>query len=284
MENKRNILASLALVSTFLVLTPTYGETSVPNSVKTFYNGMTKLSQISDENIAYDISKSMNECFYGWDVSVSGILLPNDFRLFDYDKKNDISHNDEKLNSATYVNRLKEYIYKDRVLKVDFRILKSEAIGDQPDFHKGKLSVATSLVSTYVEKTYILNGTRRIFNDTVCTDYTSGKISEIKNGYGKTIININTLRNKAALAYRLKKFYEAFKCYEQIISIAPNDADALYRIGLMVYFQYDDCKIRKKERKNKAKTYLTKAQWYDRHSGIGEKAKNVLHWINYSNV
>ena len=261
---------------------PLYGETPTPNSVNTFYDGMKRLSQVSDENVAYDISKSMNDCFYGMDISVSGISLPNDFRFFDYDKKNSNSHNDATLNSATYVNRLKEYIYKDRVLKVEYRVLKSEVTGAQPDFHKGRLSVSQSLVSTCVEKTYVLNGFRKTFNDTVLTDFSNGKISEIKNGNGKTTININTLRNKAALAYRLKHYYEAYKCYEQIIAIAPNDADALYRIGLMTYFQYDDCRISKKYRKSKAKDYLEKAQKNGSYYGVGEKAKNVLFWLKYN--
>ena len=110
MENKRNVLIIAALI--VLVLSPIicFGETSTPTSVSTFYDGMRRLSQVSDENIAYDIGKSMNDCFFGMDISVSGISLPNDFRFFEYDKKNNISHNDETLNSATYVNRLKEYV------------------------------------------------------------------------------------------------------------------------------------------------------------------------------
>lgn len=284
MENKRYVLILLfALIFTFESLC-VYGVTSTPASVNTFYGGMRKLSQVSDENLAYDIGKSMNDCFFGMDISVSGISLPNDFRFFDYDKKNSISHNDATLNSATYVNRLKEYIYKERVLSVEYKVIKSEVVGYRPDYEKGRLSVSQSLVSTCVEKTYVLNGFRKVFNDTIFTDYTNGKISEIKNGNGLVVININTLRNKAELAYRLERYYEAYKCYEQIISIAPNDADALYRIGLMSFFLYKDCRIAKKERRHKAMGYLERAQKNGSYYGVGEKAKNAWFWIKYGNV
>lgn len=282
MENKRNVLNLFTLFVGILMTIPVYGETSTPSSVSTFYGGMQRLSQVSDANVAYDICKSMKDCFIGMDVSVSGSSIPNDFRFFDYDKKNSISHEDAMLNSSNYVNRLEEYIYKERVMKVEFHVVNTEVAGYLPEFHKGRLSASNSLMATCVEKTYIIGGFRKVFNDTVLTDYSNGKISEIKNGNGKAVVNITTLRNKAALAYRLKHYYEAYKCYEQIISITPNDADALYRIGLMTYFQYNDCGISKRYRKSKAKEYLVQAQRHGGYYGIGEKAKNVLFWLKYN--
>jgi len=282
MENKRYVLIRGILCACVLYTMPALADTPTPASVNTFYEGMKRLSHISDENVAYDIEKSMKNCFSGMDISVSGVDLPNDFRFFDYDKKNSISHNDAYLTSSNYVNRLKEYIYRDRVLKVESTVLKSEVVGDRPEFSKGRLSVSKSIVSTCVKKTYILNGIQKEFNDTVLTDYSNGKISEIKNGNGKSIININSLRNKADQAYRLKRYYEAYKCYEQIVSIAPNDADALYRIGLMTYFQYRDCRIPKRDRKSKSKVYLEQAQKNGSYYSIGEKAKNALFWIKYN--
>lgn len=282
MENKRDVLTLFVLFAGLLLTIPVNGETPTPSSVSTFYGGMLRLSQVSDANVAYDICKSMKECFSGIDVSVSGSSIPNDFRFFDYDKKNSISHEDAMLNSSNYVNRLEEYIYKERVMKVEFLIKETEVAGYQPEFHKGRLSASNSLMATCIEKTYTIGGFRKVFNDTVLTDFSNGKISEIKNGSGKTVVNITTLRNKAALAYRLKRYYEAYKCYEQIVSIAPNDADALYRLGLMTFFQYDDCGISKRYRKNKAKELLEQAQRYGGYYGIGEKAKNILFWLKYN--
>lgn len=258
-------------------------EVPVPTSVKTFYSGMQKLSQISDANRAYDISKSMKECFFGVDVSVSGIPLPNDFRFFNYDDKN-LSHRDHSLNSATYVNRLSDYIYKDRVLKVEYKILKNEYAGDQPDFNKGKISASSFIIATCVEKTYILRGTKKVFNDTVYTDYSNGKISEIKNGHGETVKNIGTLRIKAALAYRLRRYDEAYKCYQEIISIADDNADALYRIGLMTYYQQGCYFSKKTFARKKGKEYMERARVNGLYSNIGDKAKNVLHNWKYARL
>lgn len=254
-------------------------EIPTPIPVRVFYDGMQKLSKVTDPNTAYYISKEMNECFYGLNISVSGIPLPNDFRFFDFDKKN-ISHNDEQLNSATYINRLNDYIFKRRIMKVTCSILKTELAGDQPDFHKGRLAVSACLVATFVQKTYSLNGFQRTFNDTVYTDYSNGKISEIKNGNGKNVVNINTLRIRAALAYRLKRYYEAYKCYEQIISIEANDGDALYRIGLMTYYQ-QGCRYSKKSiARNKGIEYMEQASRFG-NLFIVDKANNVLHNWKY---
>lgn len=112
-----------------------FAEVQTPLSVRTFYGGMQELSQASDANRAYDIAKAMKECFYGIEQSTSGCPLPNDFRFFEYDKKNP-SHNDGMLNSTTYVNRLSDYIYREHVLKVSYRILRSEYKGEQPDSDK----------------------------------------------------------------------------------------------------------------------------------------------------
>lgn len=252
-----------------------------PESVKTFYSCMEQLSRTTDKNQSYYISKKMKECFYGHDLSVSGIIIPNDFRFFDYDGKN-ISHNDKTLNVTSYINRLMDYIFQDRIMSVTYRILQSEVSGEQPDYSNGRLSMQTYILDTYVEKTYEIKGVRRMYKDTVRTDYTSGMINEIKNGYGITVINVTNLRNKASIAYRRKKFAEAYMCYEQIIALDQEDADALYRIGLMTYFQYKECNLPKRGRKDKAKSYLERAVRFGQNSGISERANNVLFRLSYN--
>ena len=284
MENKRHVLSFSTLLFLLLIIghQQTKAEIPTPASVKSFYDNMQKLSTVTDPNTAYYISKEMNECFYGLNISVSGIPLPNDFRFFDIDKKN-ISHNDEQLNSATYINRLSDYIYKSRIMRVGCSIQKTELAGDQPDFHKGRLAVSACLVSTYVQKTYKLNGYEKTFNDTVYTDYSNGKISEIRNGNGANVVNINSLRIKAALAYRLGRYYEAYKCYEQIISISSKDGDALYRIGLMTYYQQGCYFSKKSAARKKGLEYMELASRNGDYS-IVSKADNVIHNWKYPRI
>lgn len=278
MEDKRYLLVLVTIVITSikwqsLVAMPT------PNSVDVFYDGMEKLATVTDPNIAYDISKEMKECFFGVEISNSGVFLPNDFRFFDVDKNN-ISHNDGKLNSSTYVNRLKEYLYQSRIMKVSCSIHQTELVGDQPEFSKGKLSSSSCIVATFVQKTYSLNGISKSFNDTVYTDFSSGKINVIKNGNGQGEININTLKVKAALAYRSRRYEEAYNCYEQILSLEPTDGDACYRLGLMTYYR-QGCNFSKKIARQKGKEYILQARRYGKYP-ISEKAENVLHNWTYT--
>jgi tetratricopeptide (TPR) repeat protein len=284
MENKRSILTIAALLSYIVCAATTnlLGE-ATPSSVQTFYSCMQRLSRTTDKNLSHDISKQMKECFYGSEQSVSGIEVPNDFRFFDYDRKN-ISHNDRNLNVLSYVDRLWTYIFQDKVMTLSYRIIKSEISGEQPDYARGRLTMQATIMDTYVEKTYTIRGVQRTYNDTVRTDYASGKINEIRNGYGLGVINITTLRNRASIAYRRGNYAEAYKIYEQIIAQAPNDADALFRIGLMTYFQYKDCGIAKKSRKDRAISYLERCQRASSRSGVGERAHNALFHIQNPNI
>lgn len=87
MEDKRNLLSFRILLFMLLVIGNQHAKAEIPTptSVKVFYDNMQKLSTVTDPNTAYYISKEMNECFYGLNISVSGIPLPNDFRFFDID-------------------------------------------------------------------------------------------------------------------------------------------------------------------------------------------------------
>lgn len=256
-----------------------FAEIKTPLSVETFYRGMEQLSKISDINEAEDICRSMKDCLTGFEESSSGIDLPNDFRTFEYDKKNP-SHNNNLLNAALYIDRLQEYIFKDRVLNVKYDIKTSEYSGEQPDFSNGRLSSASAFIATYVQKTYeFTGGNKQVFNDTVFTQlsdsYTYGKIYDIKNGKSAdNVHNINSLRIKAALAYQQEEYEKAYGYYKEIISIAPQDYDALYRIGLMVYFKPKESSGKKLTHKQKVlfkkqgEEYVKKAELYCRNNPI----------------
>lgn len=276
MESKTTLLLRKIVIFLAGILSVGIVQASLPTPavVETFYQGMENLSKATAINEAGKIVEDMNKCFWGLDFSSSGMDLPNDFRFFDYDRKS-LSHDDEYLSSRTYINRLKDYIYEDRVMTVLSVVFKdSEYVGGEADYNKGKLIRSNTLIATYVEKTYVLDGVKRIYNDTVLTDVFSGSISEIRNDSGvKPSNNINALRVQAALAYFQKRFYEAYKCYEQILFIDGTDSDALYRIALMTYYR-KGCDLPKRKAHQKGKDYM------DRVRGrFSEKAKNVLfHW------
>lgn len=288
MENKRYLLIIGLMLFVILLISVNrvlaFGNSSsTPSSVTDFYQGMLKLAETYDSNYANDVIGMMKKCFFNAEEG-SGIDLPNDFRFFDYDKKS-ISHEDANQNSSNYVEKLYDYIFKDKVLTVNYKIQKSEDIGSAPEYKNRKeLSMSTSLVATYVEKVYYLNGKAKVYNDTVITEFTSGKISEIRNGYGRIVVNVTTLRNRASIAYRLGNYREAYECYEKIVAMAPNDDDALYRLGLMTYFQ-KGCEFPSKSKaRKKGVEYMkranTAAKW---SSNIRSKSENVLNKLIYPN-
>lgn len=274
-------MKTLAFITLSLLVFTTQLSEPTPPVVETYYESMKRLASNIDGKSASELELQMKACFFLG--RGSGINLPNDFRFFEYDKSS-ISHKNSTLTSNNYVNKLAEFLYKERVLTVDYRILKSEPHGAVPDFQSSRLSSTTNLVSTYVEKTYTLNGRTHAFNDTLITDITVGKISRISNGGGVLADDPHTLRIKAAHAYQRGLYAEAYKYYERIIALDKKDGDSFYRIGLMTYWR-QGCEhkfAKKKDARNKAKEYMLMAEIRGSYK-IRKQAENVMHYWEYPN-
>lgn len=279
----RKALLIVAAVS--LIAATIRAEVPTPNAVTRFYSGIAALTNTYNNADANKIESRMRNCFEG--MMDSGINLSNDFRFFDYDKGS-ISHANKTLTSNNYINKLSEFAFKDKALKVSIRILKSEMDGSVPDFHSRRLASADANIKTYVTKSFILDGKEKVFNDTIYTNIGTGLIGNISNGEGLSCVDKNSLRIKAAQAYARKNYQKAYGYYEQIISIDSKDADAYYRLGLMTYW-LQGCGnkfYKKKSARNKGKEYLSLAESYgysSRNYTIRNKAGQVLHYIKYYN-
>jgi len=276
----------LLLVAAIMPVAATVqAEVPTPRAVNVFYNGMEQLTRIYSSGEASEIETQMRKCFK--DEFDSGIELPNDFKFFRHDEGS-ISHTNKILTSTTYIAKLGEYAFKDKVLKVNVRIIKSEKTGRMPEFKSGSISSSETYtyVNTLVEKTFRIKGKEWTYNDTVSTNVSTGLIETISNGNG--MLDANALRVKAAIAYERKRYGEAYRLYEQIISIAPDDADAYYRLGLMTYW-LQGCENRfskKKYARRKGEEYLGLAESWGSSKGnyvISGKAEQVLHYIKYYN-
>lgn len=251
-------------------------EVPTPTAVTKFYNGMKKLTRIYSSSEASELETQMLQCFNDW--RDSGIDLPNDFKFFSYDEGS-ITHKNKTLPSQNYLAKLRDYAFLDRVLKINIKIMESKSEGRIPDFRSGNISSSEGYINTLVVKTFKLNGKEWTYNDTVSTNAITGLIENISNGYG--VINKNILRIKAAQAYEKQYYSEAYRLYEQIISIDPKDADAYYRLGLMTYWmQGCENKFRKKEyAHDKGIEYMSLAL----NNGYGEKAKRAYIYMKYPN-
>lgn len=271
---KKMLILVAAIIS---VAATVHAEIPTPNAVLRFYEGMAELSHTSDRGKANEIESEMRNCVKG--MIDSGTNLPNDFRYFDCDKDK-ISHTNKTLTSNNYIYRLMEYSFSDKILKINVRILSNKMEGSLPDFQSTRLAATDAYIMTNIVKTFTINGVEKVFNDTVMTEIETGLIKGISNGMGFSGVDKNALRIKAAQAYGRKNYDKAYKYYEQIISIDPDDADAYYRLGLMTYWlQGCESKFRKKRyAHNKGKEYLTLA-WQKGTGAISMKAKRVLHWM-----
>lgn len=256
---------------------------AIPNSVRTFYGGMEAMEESKDVKVVSELELDMLNCFEG--ARSSGISLPNDFKHFDYDKKDD-SHNDSINTARTYIGKLKKYLYTERAMKVECGEMKSEWGGALPDMSKnGRLTSDYAIIYTYVKKTYTLGGETLTFNDIVATDSKTGLILEIRNELNDRSTDLNSLKNKAAEYYLLEQYNEAYKCYEQIVSLYPDDGDSYYRLAIMTYFRQGcEYKFRKKkkEAKKKATRYMELAEVKGDYI-ISNKAEIVLHYWEYPN-
>lgn len=238
-----------------------------PRAVLDFYGSMRAMATATDPNRAYDLQKIIRGCFYGNDKLVSGIDLPNDFKRISHDR-NSNTHNDDSISVSSYINKLYQYIYKEKVMKVEYKLLNSEYFGIQPEFAKGRLSASgTPCIRTFVRKTYTVNGQCYEFSEIIYTDIGNGKIYEISNGG-----EIKSFKIKAAEAYRNGDYAKAYDCYERIVQMDRNDKDALYRLALMTYYR-KGCQLSRKEAHRKGKVYMSQVGTW--------QAGNVLHYWEY---
>lgn len=281
MERKINLRLTAAALA-FLLMFPAAAAIPTPASVRTFYDGIERLAACTNDNDTAVLEQRLSDCFYATRTSSSGNNLPNDFRHFDYDKQQ-TSHNFDYLNSTTCINRLSEYCYKERKMKVQTTIRESNNVGSQPDFDKGFTSAA-ALIATRVEKKYTIGGKTKTFIDTVYTDYATGLICEVFNGFGDSKEDVGALKTKAAVAYYRKQYYTAYRYYQKILELLPKDddstrrerAETYYRLALMTYYR-QGCHYSRRQAHKLGKEYMEKAYAY-------HKARNVLfHW-EYSNL
>lgn len=271
------LLLGLLYVNTIFANT----HVPTPSPVIILYDGMEKLAFAKNVSAGSELAKSMKECFFLKKAGSSeSELLPNDFSYFEYDKSSH-SHNDPKLTSELYINKLENYIYRDGVMTVEKKISYSEYNGELPEFKKGKIIPLKSFIATYVTKTFIFNKgkaneQKMVYNDTVVTHTETNSIYSIYNGNGKSIIDKRKLKYEAAKYYSQKRYDDAYKCFESILAIDSNDGETLYRLGLMTYYG-EGCNISSiRLRRSKGKEFMERASRSDVSTGFKDKADIVL--------
>ena len=220
---------------------------STPAVVKTFYNSMIGLSCATNDSEAYDYRESIMKCFRGKENS--GIPIPNDFYNWGYNKET-------KIPSNQYALRFEELSYKQKQLHLEY----SEGISlyiSEVDLKQYK-NQSSGLIQTVIKKTLSDGKISKTFSDTLIIERNEIVIfkNSIFNDDGE---DIESLRVLAASYYTSKKYYSAYKAYEKIIKIDPNNANAYYRLGLMTYWK-QGCWFSTKEAHRKGLEYAKKSR------------------------
>lgn len=252
-----------------------------PSAVSSFYDSMKRLAKASNYRESDEIARSMTKLSYAIrHGSASGENMRNDFQPFVYDERS-TSHNDVPLGFALYIDKLQEYIYVDKVMDVNYTILHNDYYGGAIDFSNGKKTSQTTIIETIVEKTFTINHQTKTFRDTLLTHIPTNTICKFYNIKDVDEKDIIDLKKQAARYYYLKRYEDAYKCFEKILSINTKDGETLYRLGLMTYYG-EGCNIRSTTlRRRKGKEFMERARRSDVSTGFKDKAEIVLHNWRY---
>lgn len=235
---------------------------SIPTVIEQFYGTMKQMSEVYSDSYAYDFREKIKDCFRGKEDS--GIPVPNDFLYWGYAGENTPSNQ--------YANRFYELAYQKKVLRLESYSIASSKPVSEVDLKQYR-NQASELIQTVVTKTLTDGKTMKTFSDTLIVE--CNEIVVFKNAISHDDgENIDGLRAIAASYYTSKRYYSAYKTYEKIIRIDPNNANAYYRLGILIYYG-KGCKYSKK----RSLQYLEKSL----SLGFGEKARIAIYHITHNN-
>lgn len=284
MENQRRIWLMKRLFYIFVLFIyamSLQATPPIPSAVSSFYDSMNRLTKASTYAESDVIYRSMIKLSYAIKHgSASGENMRNDFQPFTYDERSS-SHNDVLFSFTLYIDKLQKYIYEDKVMNVSYTVLYNDYYGGAIDFSGGKTITQKTIMETVVEKTYTINHQTKTFRDTLLTHIPTNTICQFYNINVVDEKDIIDLKKQAARYYYLKQYVEAYRCFEKILTINSDDAETLYRLGLMTYYG-EGCNMgSKRQHHNKGKEYMEKATRSDVRLGFKDKAEIVLHNWKY---
>lgn len=232
-------MVSIRSVSSF-ALVPT------PAVVERFYAIMDKMWKAGSDADAYDCRELLKDCFLGKEDS--GIPVPNDFYSWGY-----TTHTVTTANQ--YANIYYELVRRKSLRMEKYAIGRSQYVSEvELKPYRGQ---GNELIQTVVDKTFTDGRITRTFSDTLLVK--RGEIVTIKNSMSTDDgENIDALRALAASYYTLKQYYRAYRIYEKIIRIDPENANAYYRLGLMTFWR-QGCRLPRKEARRKGLEYAERA-------------------------
>lgn len=202
----------------FLAYFITVNADNMPKVVDIYYSSL-KNMETKDINEALTLEKTIKYCFYGVDANdkesgFSGINLYDNILGMD------------TVASNVFVQRMRKAIHEDRNLKLVSYRPSTVMETAQPMLPGGS---KIKIIQTSAEVKYLKDGKsdqRKEFigiaDDKIC------RISSTEFS-----ADILSLTLQASQMYTNKKYKEAYDIYLKIIESEPDDANALYRLGVM---------------------------------------------------
>ena len=260
---------SLIIVCLSLVLT-----TSMTNNIPTpavvtrLYSTIATISKAANAAQARDYKDIIIHCFHGIEDGKSGIPVPNDFLRWNEDTA-------KVLTAKTYANAIEKLCYTQKIIRLSEHSIGNSHYLSEPERIKRKYKPG-KYIETIVTKTFTDSRISLTFQDTVIVE--NGKITLLANSsYTRDRIeDVKTLSALAAHYYTRKSYYNAYKTYQKIIRIDPENANAYYRLGIMTYYQKGCSFPKKRMARKKGIEYIEKSQ------DLGFDAAATLYYFTHS--
>lgn len=243
-----------------------------------YYSSIKEL-ETSNANRAFDLEDKIMYCFAGRSKNdkTSGFSGIN---IYDNLTSNDT------IPSNVFAQRLRKSINEQKKLKLVSYNPTASVYAAQPILN-GKDK--DYLCQTKVEVTYLSIDNNNVSFTRPRTEFlgiVANKIVSISNH--ELNVDALSLTIEAAKLYSQKKYKEAFETYKRVLSIEPNNINALYRLGIMTVKGQGTKKDRKVAEKYfyDATTVYEKSNsesWYDLWN-LREKAEDAYYYVSHNQV
>lgn len=255
------------------------------SSIRKFYDELR--FTINEGDINTDISHKKE-----WmDVTVEGMKMPNEPQKLNFLWKQGMSADAEYISASLYFEcyaRARD----GKLTRFDYKLTASPKPLEKPDL-RGETQRDFDYYTATVAKQMRINGALVEIEDEVSVKAENGRVSHILNRCGgyqpqvaATIQQSEDVILQADLAYSHGEYGKAYRLYRDLVKsgvIAQAktvEADACYRLAIMLYYHWHDCdaSVSKKERKRLLSAYLTRAREVGGYH-IREKARRALYYM-----
>lgn len=273
---------------------PRPAESSTPQKISTraaesnirkFYDELR--FTINEGDINTDISHKKE-----WmDVTVEGMKMPNEPQKLGFLWKQGMSA-DAKYISASLYFECYARARDGKLTRFDYKLTAAPKPLEKPDL-RGETQRDYDYYQATVAKQMRINGALVEIEDEVSVKAVNGRVSHIKNRCGgyepqvaATIQQSEDVILQADLAYNRGEYGRSYRLYRDLVKsgviadASTVEADACYRLAIMLYYHWHDCdaSISGKERKRLLSAYLNRAREVGGYY-IREKAGRALYYM-----